>query len=82
MLTLSEDLVIVTARYHRQFVRDPELKRLVTSLIGQEAIHSKMHNEYNDVLAEHRFRVTLCRALANKVFEYGFKSSLTACSCR
>jgi len=72
-LTFGEDLVIDTARYHRQFVKDPELKRLVTCLIGQEAIHSKMHNEYNDVLAEHRFPVTLYRALADKVFEYGFK---------
>ena len=62
-LTFGEDLVIDTARYHRQFVKDPELKRLVTALIGQEAIHSKMHNEFNDVLAQHRY----------KVFEHGFK---------
>ncbi len=72
-LTYGEDLVIDTARYHRQFVKDPELKRLVTVLIGQEAIHSKMHNEFNDVLAEHRFPVTFYRFLADKVFEYGFK---------
>ncbi|WP_272975271.1 metal-dependent hydrolase, partial [Alcanivorax jadensis] len=53
-LTFGEDLVIDTARHHRQFVKDPELKRLVTALIGQEAIHSKMHNEFNEVLAQHR----------------------------
>lgn len=72
-LTFGEDLVIDTARYHRQFVKDPELKRLVTALIGQEAIHSKMHNEFNDVLAKHRFPVTFYRFLADNVFEYGFK---------
>ncbi len=72
-LTFGEDLVIDTARHHRQFVKDPELKRLVTSLIGQEAIHSKMHNQFNDVLAEHRFPVTFYRFLADKVFEHGFK---------
>lgn len=72
-LTFGEDLVIDTARHHRQFVKDPELKRLVTALIGQEAIHSKMHNEFNDVLAEHRFPVTFYRLLADKVFEHGFK---------
>ncbi|EKF74709.1 hypothetical protein A11A3_06793 [Alcanivorax hongdengensis A-11-3] len=72
-LTFGEDLVIDTARYHRQFVKDPELKRLVTALIGQEAIHSKMHNEFNDVLAKHRFPVPLYRFLADKVFEHGFK---------
>ena len=72
-LTFGEDLVIDTARHHRQFVKDPELKRLVTALIGQEAIHSKMHNEFNDVLAQHRFPVGLYRFLADKVFEHGFK---------
>ncbi len=72
-LTFGEDLVIDTARYHRQFVKDPELKRQVTSLIGQEAIHSKMHNEFNDALAKHRFPVGFYRFLADNVFEYGFK---------
>ena len=72
-LTFGEDLVIDTARYHRQFVKDPELKRQVTALIGQEAIHSKMHNEFNDVLAKHRFPVNFYRFLADNVFEYGFK---------
>ncbi|MGB2246115.1 MAG: metal-dependent hydrolase [Alcanivorax sediminis] len=72
-LTYGEDLVIDTARYHRQFVKDPELKRLVTALIGQEAIHSKMHNEFNDVLAKHRYPVNFYRFLADRVFELGFK---------
>ena len=48
-LTYGEDLVIDTARHHRQFLTDPLLKQRVTALIGQEAIHSKMHNEWNDV---------------------------------
>ncbi len=71
-LTYGEDLVIDTARHHRQFLTDPKLKRQVTALIGQEAIHSKMHNEWNDVLAQHRFPVPLYRFLGSKVFEYGF----------
>lgn len=72
-LTFGEDLVIDTARYHRQFLTDPELKRRVTALIGQEAIHSKMHNEWNDVLAQHHFPVPFFRFCADQVFEYGFK---------
>ena len=72
-LTFGEDLVIDTARYHRQFLTDPELKRRVTALIGQEAIHSKMHLEWNGVLAQHRFPVPLYSFLADQVFEYGFK---------
>tara|TARA_R110002073_G_scaffold45053_2_gene124651 strand:- start:69572 stop:70501 length:930 start_codon:yes stop_codon:yes gene_type:complete len=72
-LTFGEDLVIDTARYHRQFLKDPVLKQRITALIGQEAVHSKMHNEFNDTLAEHRFPVAFYRFLADNVFEYGFK---------
>ena len=72
-LTFGEDLVIDTARYHRQFLTDPQLKQRVTTLIAQEAIHSKMHNQFNDELAKHRFTVPLYRFLADKVFKYGFK---------
>ena len=72
-LTFGEDLVIDTARYHRQFITDPKLKQQITALIGQEAIHSKMHNEFNDQLANHAYPVRLYRFLADNVFEYGFK---------
>lgn len=72
-LTYGEDLVIDTARYHRDFLKDPVLRQKVTSLIGQEAIHSKMHNAFNDQLAKRDFPVPLYRFLADKVFKYGFK---------
>lgn len=71
-LTFGEDLVIETARYHRDFLTDPILKQRVTVLIGQEAIHSKVHNEWNETLKEHDFPVTLYRFLAKNVFDYGF----------
>lgn len=72
-LTFGEELVIDTARHHRQFITDPELKQRITSLIGQEAIHSKMHDEFNDSLEDYRYPLNLYRFLADKVFEYGFK---------
>lgn len=72
-LTYGEDLVIDTARYHRDFLSDPVLKQRVTSLIGQEALHSKVHEEWNEILKEHRFPVPLYRFLAENVFNYGFK---------
>lgn len=72
-LTFGEDLVIDTARHHRQFLTDPELKRRVTALIGQEAVHSRLHNEFNDTLVQYRYPLNLYRFLADKVFEYGFK---------
>lgn len=71
-LTLGEDLVIDTARYHRDFIQDPLLKQRVTSLIGQEAIHSKMHEEMNDAYLARNLPVKLFRFLAHYVFEYGF----------
>ena len=72
-LTRGEDLVIDTARYHRDFITDPLLKQRVTSLIGQEAIHSKMHEELNDAFLELDLPVKLFRFLAGYVFEYGFE---------
>lgn len=72
-LTFGEDLVIDTARHHRKFLNDPELKRRVTALIGQEAVHSRLHDEFNDTLVQYRYPLNLYRFLADKVFEYGFK---------
>ena len=71
-LTRGEDLVIDTARYHRDFITDPLLKQRVTSLIGQEAIHSKMHEELNDAFIEKDLPVKLFRVWAGWAFEYGF----------
>ena len=80
-LTFGEDVVIETARHHREFINDPILKQRLTSLIGQEAIHSKIHNQFNDeVLKENGYPVELLRAIADKVFEYGFINYRTLCS--
>lgn len=72
-LTRGEDLVIDTARYHRDFISDPLLKQRVTALIGQEAIHSKMHEELNEAYLKKDLPVTIFRTLAGYVFEYGFE---------
>ncbi len=73
-LTYGEDLVIETARYHRDFIQDPILKQRVTSLIGQEAIHSKVHNEFNDAIADKsiNYPVAFYRFLGEKFFEHVF----------
>ncbi|RSZ27208.1 metal-dependent hydrolase [Acinetobacter bereziniae] len=72
-LTRGEDLVIDTARYHRDFITDPLLKQRVTSLIGQEAIHSKMHEELNEAYLIRDLPVKLFRNWAGWAFEYGFE---------
>lgn len=71
-LTYGEDLVIETARYHRDFIKDPILKQRLTSLIGQEAIHSKLHDEYNDIMIPNHIPVRLYRFLAEQVFNHTF----------
>ena len=73
-LTYGEDLVIETARHHRELLTDPILKQRVTSLIGQEAIHSRLHNEFNDALVDESvaYPVTLYRFLGSKFFEHIF----------
>ena len=72
-LTRGEDLVIDTARYHRDFITDPLLKQRVTTLIGQEAIHSKMHEDLNDAYLIRDLPVKLFRTWAGWAFEYGFE---------
>ncbi len=72
-LTHGEDLVIDTARYHRDFIDDPILKQRVTSLIGQEAIHSRMHEELNEAYKLQGLPVSIFRKLEHYVFEYGFE---------
>lgn len=71
-LTYGEDLVIETARYHRDFIEDPVLKQRVTALIGQEAIHSRVHNEFNDAITEQHYPVRLYRFLGEQFFEHIF----------
>lgn len=68
-LTYGEDLVIETARYHRDLIKDPVLKQRLTALIGQEALHSKIHDEYNDAMIPRNLPVTLYRKLAEAVFD-------------
>ena len=71
-LTYGEDLVIETARYHRDLLKDPLLRQRVTALIGQEALHSKLHEELNDAFKDADLPVTLFRSLAKFAFEQGF----------
>lgn len=71
-LTYGEDLVIDTARYHRELLNDPVLKQRVTSLIGQEALHSRLHEELNDAFRDADLPVELFRSWARFVFDHGF----------
>lgn len=45
----GERFVIDAVREFRDHTKDPELKERVTGLIGQEAAHSKIHAEFNNM---------------------------------
>ncbi|MCU5780918.1 hypothetical protein MA04_00218 [Alcanivorax balearicus MACL04] len=48
---VGERFFIDSVRNYRELVQDPELKKAVTAFIGQEAMHGREHDEYNDHVA-------------------------------
>lgn len=48
----GERFFIHSLRHYRDQITDPELKAQVTGFIGQEAMHGREHEEYNERLAE------------------------------
>ena len=48
----GERFFIDSVRHYRDRIHDPELKESVRGFIGQEAMHGREHEEYNDALVE------------------------------
>lgn len=48
----GEDFFVNSVRNYRDRITDPELKRQVAGFIGQEAMHSREHERFNERLAE------------------------------
>lgn len=47
----GERFFIDSVRHYRDRIRDPELQESVRAFIGQEAMHGREHEEYNEALA-------------------------------
>ncbi len=47
---VGERFFIQSVRNYRDQITDPELKKAVTAFIGQEAMHGREHEEYNEAL--------------------------------
>lgn len=47
----GERFFIQSIRNYRDQITDPELKKAVAAFIGQEAFHTREHEEYNDAMA-------------------------------
>lgn len=50
LFPVGERYFIDAVRAYRDRVTDPELKKAVTAFIGQEAMHGREHEEYNEAL--------------------------------
>jgi len=50
VLPVGERFFMAAVRSYRDQITDPELKKAVTAFIGQEAMHGREHEEYNDAL--------------------------------
>ncbi|MFA5938120.1 MAG: metal-dependent hydrolase [Sinimarinibacterium sp.] len=50
VLPVGERFFIEAVRAHRDLIQDPELQKAVTAFIGQEAMHGREHEEYNEAL--------------------------------
>ena len=50
VLPIGERFFIDAVRAHRDLVTDPELQKAVTAFIGQEAMHGREHEDYNEAL--------------------------------
>lgn len=48
---VGERFFIDSVRNYRDLVKDPELQKAVTAFIGQEAMHGREHDEYNEFVA-------------------------------
>lgn len=49
---VGERFFIDSVRHYRDQVQDPDLKKAVAAFIGQEAMHGREHEEYNEHVAQ------------------------------
>lgn len=52
MFPVGERFFIRSVRYYREQISNPELKEAVTGFIGQEAMHGREHEHYNQLLED------------------------------
>ena len=50
LFPVGERFFMDSVRNYRDRIEDPELKKAVTAFIGQEAMHGREHEEYNEAL--------------------------------
>lgn len=64
----GERFVIDSVRDFRDQSKDPELRERITGLIGQEAAHSKMHTEFNNMYNTKGLPINRLAKLSEKIY--------------
>ena len=65
----GERFFIHSVRHYRDQATDPVLKKAVTGFIGQEAMHGREHEEYNQLLEEAGYPIKDMEARVTKLLE-------------
>lgn len=66
----GEHMFIRAVRRYQDQITDPELLEQVRAFIGQEAHHSKAHDELNALIAERGFPVEACHKIHDRLISF------------
>lgn len=66
----GERFFIQSIRNYRDQVTSPELKKAVAAFIGQEAFHTREHEEYNEAMAQARLNTDKMEKTVEELLDY------------
>lgn len=67
---VGERFFMHAVRHYRDQITDPELKQAVTAFIGQEAMHGREHEAYNEAVSVAGMPVEAMEARVDRLLEY------------
>lgn len=65
----GERFFIDSVRHYRKQITDAEMKKAVTAFIGQEAMHTREHEEYNEAIKSHDIPIDAQEAFVEAVLK-------------
>ena len=67
----GERFFIHSVRHYRDRVTDPELQKAITAFIGQEAMHGREHEEYNELMEQAGLPIKKMEGRVSRLLEWG-----------
>lgn len=71
---VGERFFIHSVRHYRDRVTDPELQKAITAFIGQEAMHGREHEEYNELMEKAGLPIKKMEGRVHRLLEWGKRS--------